>query len=92
MKTTNHVSNAASEACVSADDTARNPSMVVSHDRLSLNAKNVRIADRHREATLRGPVASAEGKRIIADSAARHASGRIVNQIDTAGRQASRPR
>lgn len=68
------------------ETTARIRSAVVSDDRLSINAKNVKIVTRDGEVTLRGPVATEEEKKIIADLAARHASGRIVNQLDTVGR------
>ena len=64
------------------ETTARIRSALVENDRLSTNAKNVKIVTRDGQVTLRGPVASEEEKRIIAEVAARSAPGRVTNQIE----------
>lgn len=68
------------------ETTKRIRSALVAEDRLSINAKNVKIVTRDGEVTLRGPVASDDEKRIIADLASRHAAGRVVNQLEVVGR------
>jgi len=64
------------------ETTARIRSGLVENDRLSTNAKNVKIVTRDGQVTLRGPVATEEEKRIIAEVAARSAPGRVTNQIE----------
>lgn len=66
--------------------TAKIRSALVANDRLSTNAKNVKIVTREGQVTLRGPVASDEEKRIIADLAARTAPGRVTDQLEVAAR------
>jgi|GEM_PF-1557463 Uncharacterized protein conserved in bacteria len=66
--------------------TARIRSALVANDRLSTNAKNVKIVTRDGQVTLRGPVASDEEKRIIAELAAQAAPGRVTDQLEVAAR------
>jgi hyperosmotically inducible periplasmic protein len=69
------------------ETTARIRSAVVERDGLSTTAKNVKIVTRDGQITLRGPVATEEEKRVIADIAAQAApDGRIDNQLEVASR------
>lgn len=65
--------------------TARIRSAVVDREGLSTNAKNVKIITRDGQVTLRGPVATEEEKRIIAEIAEQVAGGaRVSNQLEVA--------
>lgn len=68
------------------ETTARIRSSLVANDRLSTNAKNVKIITREGQVTLRGPVNSEEEKRIIADLAAEAAPGRVTNNLEVTNR------
>ena len=68
------------------ETTARIRSSLVANDRLSTNAKNVKIITRDGQVTLRGPVNSEEEKRIIADLAAEAAPGRVTNNLEVTNR------
>jgi len=65
------------------DITARIRKDVTAGKGLSTNARNVKIITRDGQVTLRGPVASAEEKRVIGEIADRIAgSGRVDNQLE----------
>lgn len=68
------------------ETTAKIRSALVANDRLSTNAKNVKIITRDGQVTLRGPVQSDDERRIIAEVAAQAAPGRVTNQIEVAAR------
>lgn len=68
------------------ETTAKIRSALVANDRLSTNAKNVKIITRDGQVTLRGPVDSDEEKRAVAEAAAQAAPGRVSNQIEVTAR------
>jgi hypothetical protein len=56
---------------------------IIAGKNLSVNAKNVKIITKDGQVTLRGPVNSAEEKRLIGEIAARVApSGNVNNQLE----------
>lgn len=68
------------------ETTAKIRSTIVGDDRLSTNAKNVKIVTRDGQVTLRGPVKSEEERRIINEIAAQSAPGRVSSQLEVAER------
>ena len=68
------------------ETTAKIRSAIVGDNRLSTNAKNVKIVTRDGQVTLRGPVASEEERRIVNEIAAQAAPGRVSNQVEVEAR------
>lgn len=62
--------------------TAKIRSGIVANDRLSTNAKNVKIVTRDGQVTLRGPVASEEERSLVNEIASQAAPGRVTDQLE----------
>lgn len=73
------------------DMTTRIRQEITAREGLSVNAKNVKVITRDGHVTLRGPVNSAEEKRIIEEIAKRHATAdRFDNQLEVTVRTPER--